>query len=1019
MAEKTIGIRLQLNGLNTVITDIKTLETEIKKAKEDLKDIGLNFGIDSSSFKQLKNEIVEAEKYLNRLNKSVESVSNERQIEGFSKLGAGISSSFAAATAAVSLFGKESEDVQKAATEAQNLLTIALSLRGIMEVKTGAQIVAKTIAEKASALATNATTVATRTLYATLAANPYGAILAVVGLLVAAYLTLGKETEEVAEKTKTLNELRTESEKSIVGEVSKLRILRDIINSGNTSLDAKKGAYMELQKLVPTLTNLTLEQAQAQGVLNQSIDDEIKLIELRAKQKAYENYFIQEESKNIERRAKEKEDYIKTLQVEMSQERQRLLMAGVEFKEVERLIKLRLQGRLADKGFVDERENLADITRQIVEIEGKQAKALKDQKDATDDVTESEEKRKKNREAYVALLLQEIKLNSELLVQTTELRDLDNQIIDDTQKKVDQAKSYADTLNQLKTFTQLYKEATDGLLPVQDKLGDVFKKVKNMGETFIDSLDTAVYTADRAKEAISDFDDAILQLGKDLSAQDQQLLQDFARNYKEIFETVQLLQQFKGKALPFKVEDFQQVVTDLNLALGKISIDPYERTAEEITAAKVTAKERYETLKKSFVDEYTLYLQAQERKKKLTEDEIKANEKTTRDIAAATFDSLSGVGSELLNFEEGVVKTSQKVVELNKKLLELAPAARAGFLVQNAEEISKQYGTTIPIVLRNETELSNLQSEIAKKTFDEKKKYAEAITILEADLLAQGIDTSTLTYEQKLILLEKFLAKEVAATKTAEEKKQEAQKKTIDNVKKALEQFNQLVGQLASITAQYYAFQLKKLEDTNKKTQEQVVGDTEEANQKRIELESQYQKQKAEIEKKALIKSLQFQLIQAIVDGAQAVLSVIEIPPLAIIVGALAAAQIALIGQQLAYAQSLAGGGRIRMGASGLITGPSHEMGGVSLAGGAYNVEGGETLINRQSSLNYAGLLSTINQTGGGAPLINNATNSLMEERLLQAIAKQRNEPIRAYVMSSEITKSQAINRKLDELSTI
>jgi hypothetical protein len=107
------------------------------------------------------------------------------------------------------------------------------------------------------------------------------------------------------------------------------------------------------------------------------------------------------------------------------------------------------------------------------------------------------------------------------------------------------------------------------------------------------------------------------------------------------------------------------------------------------------------------------------------------------------------------------------------------------------------------------------------------------------------------------------------------------------------------------------------------------------------------------------------------------------------------------------------------MGASGLITGPSHEMGGVSFAGGAYNLEGGESVINRQSSLNYAGLLSTINQTGGGAPLINNASNSLMEERLLQAIAKQRNEPIRAYVMSSEITKSQAINRKLDELSTI
>jgi hypothetical protein len=42
-----------------------------------------------------------------------------------------------------------------------------------------------------------------------------------------------------------------------------------------------------------------------------------------------------------------------------------------------------------------------------------------------------------------------------------------------------------------------------------------------------------------------------------------------------------------------------------------------------------------------------------------------------------------------------------------------------------------------------------------------------------------------------------------------------------------------------------------------------------------------------------------------------------------------------------------------------------------------------------------------------------------MEERLLQAIAKQKNEPLRAYVLGSEITNSQAINRRLEELSTL
>jgi hypothetical protein len=736
MAEKVIGLRIQLNGLNTIITDIKTLENEIRKAKEDLKEVEIGGDI----FNQLAKEISQAETKLIDLQESARGISKEKSLEGFGKLGAGISSSFAAATAAVSLFGKESESVQKAATQAQNLLTIALSLRGVAEIKTGAQIVAKTIAEKASTAATNATTLATRTLYTTLAANPYGAIIAVIGVLVAAYLTLGNTEEEAAEKTKTLNELRAESAKSIIAETNQLKTLQTILEDGNVTLEVKRGAYAQLQKLVPTLTNLTYEQAEAQGVLNGYIQDEIKLIDLRAKQKAYESFFVQEETKQIEKNRKERDLFIKTLNVELNQERLRLLQAGVARDEVERVIENITKQRLAQRGFTDERDTYRSITEEILKLENKQTVVVGAQKKATEDLTETEEKRNKERQAYIDLLIKEIQLTSELLVEGIPLRDLDNKIIESTQKKVDQAQAYSDELNKLITFTQLYEKVTGELLPVQDKLGSVFNEVKMMGENFIDSLDVTIYTTDRAKEAIQDFDDAILRLGKDLNEQDKQLLLDFANNYKEIFNTVQLLQKFKGGALPFKIEDFQQVVTDVNLALGKLTVDPYQRSAEEITAAKVTAKERYAVLKDQFVNEYTLYLQAQERRKGLTEQEIKDREKTTKEIASATFEEFAGLGNELLKFEEGVVKTTQKVIELNKKLQELAPSARAGFIVQNAEEISKQYGTSIPVILRNEKELANLQGEIAKKTFDEKKKYAEAINILTADLLQQGID---------------------------------------------------------------------------------------------------------------------------------------------------------------------------------------------------------------------------------------------------------------------------------------
>ena len=541
MAEKTIGIRIQLNGIDTVITDIQTLENEIRKAKEDLKQVEIGGPI----FKQLAKEISQAETKLQALNDSARGLSKEKTLEGFGKLGAGISSSFAAATAAVSLFGKQSESVQKAAVQAQNLLTIALSLRGIAEVKTGAQIVAKTIAEKASTLATTATNTATKALYTTLAANPYGAILAVVGLLVGAFLAFGNAEDEVAEKTKTLNQLRLESEKSIITETNKLTTLQKILNDGNASLDAKAGAYEELKKLVPTLTNLTLEQAQAQGILNSSIKDEITLIELRAKQKAYEAYFVQEESKNIEKRNKERTAFLKSLSVEIGQLRQRLYYDGLSAKDVEAAVAQLKAQKLAQKGYTDEKETYRQITEEIVTLENKQTTVIKGQKVVTEDVTKSEEKRKKQKEAYIELLLKEIKLNSESLIQTNTLRELDNKIIDDTQKKVDTAQSYANTINNLKTFTQLYTEATNDLLPVQDKLGGVFKQTKIFGEAFIDSLDTVSYTAYGAKKAIEDFDKQISELSKGLSKDDQVLLQDFANNYKEIFKTVQLLQQFK------------------------------------------------------------------------------------------------------------------------------------------------------------------------------------------------------------------------------------------------------------------------------------------------------------------------------------------------------------------------------------------------------------------------------------------------------------------------------------------
>jgi hypothetical protein len=103
------------------------------------------------------------------------------------------------------------------------------------------------------------------------------------------------------------------------------------------------------------------------------------------------------------------------------------------------------------------------------------------------------------------------------------------------------------------------------------------------------------------------------------------------------------------------------------------------------------------------------------------------------------------------------------------------------------------------------------------------------------------------------------------------------------------------------------------------------------------------------------------------------------------------------------------------MARGGFLRGPSHEQGGIKYQGGGVEVEGNESVINRRSTLAYAPLLSQINMQGGGRPIY---VNNVMDSRMAEVLASVKNEPIRAYVLEQDITKSQAVNRRLEELAS-
>lgn len=1036
MAEKQIGLRININGVNTVVTQIEQLETLLKEAQQDLKQLEIG----SPLFKELSGQIAIAQGELEKLNQSSKAITPERQVEGYSKFAAGVTSSFAAATAAVQLFGAESEEVSKATAQAQNLLTLALSARGIAELKTGVQIVATTIATKAAAAATRletaattAANVATKAFYTTLAANPYGAILAVVGTLITAFIAFSDETEEAAEQTKTLHDFQLEAANSAAVEATKLKILVNVLNDGNASLEAKEGAYARLQKIIPTLAGYTLQEATAQGLLNDAIEEEVKLIELRAKAKALEDFIVEEEKERLRLAIEQEKISAMTQYLQLMEEYNRASAGGFQgtFEEYEAQVKLTRSLRIVNGELVTVNQEtekasnlqsqLVDVQSQLLEIETRRQKAIDDAKKGAAAAAKAEQERIKNTQALITLLGEQARIEAELLISRRKLENLDVEVVETLEENVAMAESYQEGLKKLLPITQLLVELNGDLAARNDELGDKFILAKNAGEDYFDLLSKRdettgklTITQEKLNEGLAKFKKELEGVSDELSPENKRLLDDYIKTYEDFTKIV-----FQYQTADFVAEDFEKSLIDLALLAGDIKIDPYARedltdprTPEELTRDLEDAQIRFNELQKKFIESYVEQRKKETDLTKFSKEEQEKLLKSYEEAGKVAFTNLVKVGNEAIKFEENVIRVQNKIEDLNAELVKLAPAARAGFIVENAEQFANEYGGILGKVADADEKLYDLREKLKRRDYSEEEKYADSLASLRESFAERGIDLAELTYAQQLLLLEEFLNKEVELTEEAETKKQKKRDETIQAVQDGITEFVNLTNQIASVSREAVSFQLENLERRYQASLEMVVGDTKQANDKRIELEQQYNAEKAALEKKSAIYELSLSLVQATANVAEAITRALTADPLSAIIGAslsaaIGAVQIGIIGSQLQMVNSMRRGGISR--------GPSHEYGGITYAQAGVQLEGNEAVINRQSTIQYGSLLSSINQSGGGRPLV---VSSPMDSRLIEVLAKERQTPIRAYVVEQDITRAQTITKKLEQLST-
>jgi hypothetical protein len=370
------------------------------------------------------------------------------------------------------------------------------------------------------------------------------------------------------------------------------------------------------------------------------------------------------------------------------------------------------------------------------------------------------------------------------------------------------------------------------------------------------------------------------------------------------------------------------------------------------------------------------------------------------------------LGNGIVVLEQGVIGINEEVNKLSNTLsgAQLGEAI-GGVILQNIDIISNT-------IIGARTK----QQKAEKEFIDKVKVDEEGLAKFRQDLAAQGIDLSNTTNDQLLQSFIAFKKKEKEVNDQAEKDKQDKYKETLAAISKGFELFSITLNQISSLQRERVQTDLEGLKIAEQNALKQVVGDSEKAAAKRIEIQKEYEEQAKAVEKKGRIDSLKLSLVQTIANGAQAfVKSLAELGPvlgpiLAGINAALTLGQIAVINDQISNAQMMRKGGLLKAQGGMLLSGPSHENGGIPLAQMGIVAEGQETIINRQSSINFRDLLSTINQSGGGRPLV---VNNFDDSRIVEAIASQKQKPLRAYVLQSEITREQAISQRLDDLSKI
>jgi len=318
VAKDTQTLDQQFDALNKEIKESPVNIRAMNKQIQQYQAIALEAGRTSPLGKQaiqkaaaLKDKYIDIQNEVNRL------ANDGVKLKAVLDIGSTMVAGFAGFQGVMALAGGESEELRETMVKLQGAMSLLMAvetLRKNLEKESTIVLVAKNTAEKAGLILTKATTAAQKMLgrstdvttksfknmRAALIATGIGALVVLIGTLIAKWDDITAALSSATSEQKAYNEASTKAIESISSELSAADKLQKVLNDETISREEKNKAVKELQKEYPNLLSNVDAEKNSIEEINKALELNTKLLLLKAKQEAVAQLRAEEFKKIIQ-----------------------------------------------------------------------------------------------------------------------------------------------------------------------------------------------------------------------------------------------------------------------------------------------------------------------------------------------------------------------------------------------------------------------------------------------------------------------------------------------------------------------------------------------------------------------------------------------------------------------------------------------------------------------------------------------------------------------------------------------